>query len=376
MTNEQAVKKQTLAGLGWLPSRSLLEPEAELLFRAEKAAEARKSTRLFSVLAVGLMLLFNLINQLQGVPYSEPENLLRYAAIALLGAPLLFSTHLSDQALQRLWLYLSLALILLMTAVFYRVGLRLGRLSEGGPLIVVMTLATLSFFHLGQKTILWGVYLIGLLLISLLTSVAMGWTLFYCILAVVLSGFMQYRLDVLQREHFRFELAERQKAETDKLTGALNRHSFERRLSELLAQLQVGQTLCLGMLDIDHFKRYNDHYGHLQGDACLVAVSRALKDLPLDLLVRFGGEEFIVVAVTEGAVPDYLLNLHESISALQIAHVQSPLGYVSTSVGLCTYQRQGNATPPGSHQFLAAADALLYQAKEQGRNRLLSAPLV
>lgn len=362
-------------GFRWLPSQSLLKPEAERLFRAEKAAEARQSTRLFSALAGSLLLLFNLINHVQGLAFSEPENLLRYACILLLSVPLLLGSRLDDQALQRLWLFIALSLVLLMSVVFYIVGMRLGRLSEGGPLIEVMAIATLSFFHLEQKVVLWVTALAGLLLTKLLTPVVLGWTLFYCVLAVGLGGFMQFRMDVLQRERFRFQLAERQKAETDKLTGTLNRHSFERRLSELLAQLQPGQTLCLGMLDIDYFKRYNDHYGHLQGDACLVAVARALKALPLDLLVRFGGEEFIVVARLDGPLPEYLLHLEEAISALKLSHGQSPHGCVTTSVGLCLYKHQSGAQLPGSNALLAAADALLYEAKEQGRNRLCSAAL-
>ncbi len=361
--------------LAWLPAYSMLDSQAEQLFRAGKTADARDNSTLFCVLTAAILLLFNLTNHFNGIGPSEPENLLRYGSMLVLVIPLLLGPRVSDRLLQPLWLAVALLLVGLICCVFYLVGQRLGRLSEGGPLVVVMAVGTLSFFHLGQKLVLWGSQLFGLLLIFLLTDVAIHWTLFYCVLAVAMFCLIQYRLDVLQRQHFRFELAERQKAETDKLTGALNRHSFEQRLSQLLAQLQPGQTLCLAMLDIDHFKRYNDHYGHLQGDACLVAVARALKALPLDLLVRFGGEEFIVAAVVDGALPDYLLRLQDSISALQIAHVESPLGHVTTSVGLCTYQASADGVLPGSHELLVAADALLYQAKEQGRNRLCSGPL-
>lgn len=359
----------------WLPIYSLLDPQAEQLFRAAKTSDARDNSTLFCVLTAAMLLLFNLTNHIGGIGPSEPENVLRYIGMLVMAIPLLLSPRVSDRLLQPLWLTVALVLIGLICCVFYLVGQRLGRLSEGGPLVVIMAVGTLSFFHLGQKLILWCSQLVGMFAIFLFTDVTIHWTLFYCVLAVAMFCLIQYRLDVLQRQHFRFELAERQKAETDKLTGALNRHSFEQRLSGLLARLQPGQTLCLAMLDIDHFKRYNDHYGHLEGDACLVAVSRALKALPLDLLVRFGGEEFIVVAVVDAAVPDYLLHLQDSISALQIPHVDSPLGHVTTSVGLCTYRALAGGDLPGSHELLAAADALLYQAKEQGRNCLCSAPL-
>jgi diguanylate cyclase len=360
----------------WLPSRSVLEPQAELLFRADMAREARASSKLFCWLSISLMLIFNLANHLTGEDSFEQENLLRYIGAGLLSLPLLTGHLLSDKAFQSLWLYVSFALILLMIAVFFHVGIRVGHLSEGGPLIVIIVLGTLPFFLLEQKALLWGSMLLGMLSIHLMTDIGMGWTLFYCALAIGLSGFRQYRIDLLQRQHFSYELAEREKAETDKLTGALNRHAFESRLSSLLGRLKPGQSLCLGMLDIDHFKRYNDHYGHLQGDSCLVAVSRALKELPLDLLVRFGGEEFIVVTVIEGPAPDYLLHLQESISALKIPHAESPLGHVTASVGLSIYHALANSTPPTSHELLAAADALLYQAKAEGRNCLRSTRLL
>lgn len=361
--------------LKWLPEHSLLERDAEQTFRTSKAREARQSSLIFALVSGLLLLLFNVSDQLNGLPFTTPESLLRYTAIGLLLVPIVCARRIRAVQLQRVWFAVALLLVVLVNAVFYAAGLRNGVLGVGGPVVLAVALASITFFHLGQKILLWSLQLAGLLLIKYASSVDTGWCLFYLTLIIGLLVFTQYRLDLLQRLHFRYQLAERLKAETDKLTGALNRHSFEKRLSQLLGQLKPGVTLCVGLLDIDYFKKYNDHYGHLKGDTCLIAVSKALQALPLDLLVRFGGEEFIVVKVLEGDTPDWLLNLNQSIRALQVPHVDSPMTYVTASIGLCQYNHKAAQRLPLSEELLGAADKLLYQAKEAGRDRVCSALL-
>lgn len=358
-----------------LPESSLLERDAEQAFRTNKAREARRSSLIFALVSGLILLLFNLSDYLSGLPFYAPENLLRYAAVVSLLIPVVCARRISAAQLPHVWFAVVVLLVLLVNAVFYVSGLRNGMLGVGGPAVLAVALASVTFFHLGQKLLLWALQLAGLLLIKYVGGVGTGWGLFYLTLIIFLLSFTQYRLDLLQRLHFRYQLAERLKAETDKLTGALNRHSFEKRLSQLLAQLTPGTTLCVGLLDIDHFKKYNDHYGHLKGDSCLIAVSKALQGLPLDLLVRFGGEEFIVVAVLEGDTPSWLLKLNDCIRALQIPHVASPMGCVTASVGLCEYRHLPAQRLPLSEELLGAADKLLYQAKEAGRDRVYTALL-
>lgn len=351
-----------------LPEHSLLERDAEQAFRTHKAREARKSSLIFALVSGLILLLFNLSDHLGGLPIYAPENLLRYAAVVSLLIPMIWARRISAAQLPRLWFAVAVLLVLLVNAVFYVSGLRNGALGVGGPAVLAVALGSVTFFHLGQKLLLWALQLAGLLLIEYVGGVGTGWSLFYLTLIIFLLSFTQYRLDLLQRLHFRYQMAERLKAETDKLTGALNRHSFEKRLSQLLSQLKPGARLCVGLLDIDHFKQYNDHYGHLKGDACLIAVSKALQELPLDLLVRFGGEEFIVVAVLDGDTPNWLLTLNQCIRALQVPHVASPTGCVTASVGLCEYRHLATQRLPLSEELLSTADKLLYQAKEAGRD--------
>ena len=162
-----------------------------------------------------------------------------------------------------------------------------------------------------------------------------------------------------------------QNANVDKLTGAFNRrwleHVFERERARCLID---KQPLCLLMLDVDHFKDYNDQHGHLAGDyaLCLVAHTLRRQLRTRDSLVRYGGEEFVVLlpelALQQAA--EVAERLRESLE--RIGSFYSPLGAqpgVTISLGLA----QMNARD-GLAGLIARADKALYRAKNSGRNRL------
>ena len=153
-------------------------------------------------------------------------------------------------------------------------------------------------------------------------------------------------------------------AATDMLTGARNRRYFEQRSSaEMAESIRYGQKLALIMLDIDHFKVINDHFGHLAGDHVLqTLVARLQNNLrKSDLLARWGGEEFIVLS------PHCSLSGAELLAEkLRSATVDSPfpdVGRVSISLGVTEYH-------PGEEfdQWLQRTDKALYLAKSKGRN--------
>lgn len=191
----------------------------------------------------------------------------------------------------------------------------------------------------------------------------------------------------IQRRLHELTKALRKAAATDPLTGIANRRHFDEALQrEWLRARRTGTSLSLLMIDVDHFKTYNDFYGHLEGDQCLRAVARALTRVvhrPADLLARYGGEEFaILLPDTQGrggcAVARYAL---QEVRAAQLPHAKSPLGaQVSISVGVSGYeagdhdertnQRRESLLESRSSvsELVAAADQALYAAKAGGRN--------
>ncbi|RRW47101.1 GGDEF domain-containing protein [Pseudomonas luteola] len=130
------------------------------------------------------------------------------------------------------------------------------------------------------------------------------------------------------------------------------------------------------MCDIDYFKRYNDTYGHAQGDECLRLVTAAMKASIAragDLVARLGGEEFAVLLPATDKAAAYLLaeRLRQAVCDLAIPHDKSSVAPIVTlSIGLATFEAGISST---FHELLELADRSLYQAKGDGRNRVVSA---
>lgn len=163
-------------------------------------------------------------------------------------------------------------------------------------------------------------------------------------------------------------------SETDPLTALSNRRAFSKKLEqEFLRLRRSGGLLSLIMLDIDHFKRFNDTYGHLEGDECLIRVAAVIAEAihrPYDLAARFGGEEFIVILPEtgrEGAMKVALM-IQEGVAALSIPHATSETaGYLTVSMGVIT------AVPFREDKPLTLVDivdGIMYRAKNTGRNRI------
>jgi len=160
----------------------------------------------------------------------------------------------------------------------------------------------------------------------------------------------------------------------DALTGVANRRRFDEALhAEWRHGVRERQPLSLIMLDIDHFKDFNDCYGHLAGDSCLRAVASTLQDgvhRPRDLLARFGGEEFAVLLPNTDATGAHVLaeELRQRVEVLHIAHDRSAVATVVTlSLGIKTLVPDESSSIT---ELLSGADAALYLAKQRGRNRV------
>jgi diguanylate cyclase (GGDEF)-like protein len=189
---------------------------------------------------------------------------------------------------------------------------------------------------------------------------------------------------------FMFDISERKKSEErllglqreledfsfrDGLTGVANRRKFDAVFDEEWNEARRNtQPLSLILFDIDFFKQYNDHYGHVQGDDCLRRVGQALDVAaarPRDLVARYGGEEFVLVlpATDEAAARRVAERCRQALFKEQIAHAASPAGQLLTvSQGLGTIIPSASDTPM---QFLDLVDRRLYRAKQGGRDRIV-----
>ena len=160
---------------------------------------------------------------------------------------------------------------------------------------------------------------------------------------------------------------------TDSLTGLPNRRFFDIALNtEFLRHKRYKPPLSLIMLDVDHFKKYNDHYGHLKGDECLRQIARALKttaERAPDIVARYGGEEFVVILPDTNSQGAAVLagRIAEAVLRLNLVHAASGTSeFVTISLGITSATE--HVVNDGA-QLVALADQALYHAKKNGRNR-------
>ena len=159
----------------------------------------------------------------------------------------------------------------------------------------------------------------------------------------------------------------------DGLTGVYNRRYFDQQLTtEMARSTRSASPLAVIMVDVDFFKRYNDHYGHQMGDDCLRGIAQTLKislRRPADLVARYGGEEFACILPDTGFDDAMAIanDLERSVRAQNIPHANSDIAHIVTiSLGLAGCDGK---TAFEANTILAQADAQLYQAKHQGRGR-------
>lgn len=204
---------------------------------------------------------------------------------------------------------------------------------------------------------------IGVLLVLLLGLSLFGW--------VVLRQ-LRERI-VIERALHQAHQTLKDLALTDSLTGLGNRRRLDAVLDvEIARARRQGYPVALVMMDLDFFKAYNDRYGHLAGDQCLRRVAEVLGQAlkrPADLAVRYGGEEFtLLLPDTDGHGAGLIVQeTLQQLRRLAIEHAGSPFGVVSASAGIAVAHPAQQ--PISSQALVAEADATLYEAKRQGRDR-------
>lgn len=245
------------------------------------------------------------------------------------------------------------------------------------PLSVILMLTALAALYYHPLALL--IFLFPLWLTALLASMQLnqGISVRFLLVWLILTTILIYGRYILQRwfdEAWRRYQENRMliarldvMAHQDALTGTANRRSMENYLADAISQ---ALPFALIMLDVDYFKRYNDHYGHQAGDDCLVKVAGVLKSsvrTPADLVARYGGEEFLVVlpSTSLDEAAQVAERIQTSLFKEAIPHSASDVrNTVTLSMGI-TLSGGGDSAA----EIIARADEALYRAKQQGRNQ-------
>lgn len=166
----------------------------------------------------------------------------------------------------------------------------------------------------------------------------------------------------------------RELSRVDELTGLYNRRHFESSVQQLWQRASFGRTpMAIFMIDVDHFKKFNDHYGHLAGDACLKRVSQVFKHTLNGqgiIVARYGGEEFIaaIPLLDEAATLELAEHVRAQVERCQVPHeCSSTSSVVTVSLGVAWCEARAGMKV---EHLLSLADGALYEAKHEGRNRV------
>jgi diguanylate cyclase (GGDEF)-like protein len=248
------------------------------------------------------------------------------------------------------------------------------------PAVVMATIGIYSllglFFYAALRSglIILATYFIGLFLLQIPFADAVYGTLVITC-ANLVGGTICYTLEKVSRTNYLEARLLTEMASRDGLTGIYNRRVFDEHLDKVWQQAgRERVSTALLLVDIDHFKSYNDYYGHQAGDECLKHVARALARCgrrPLDFVARYGGEEFAVVLYN--ARRDYLeevvQRIRQSLDELALKHPASPIArFVTVSIGAACVIPEADRSHFG---FVQLADEALYEAKGAGRNSVV-----
>lgn len=363
------------------------EPRLEREYRLHMRADQRTSTLVCLITALGIWLIFIGLDlsRLDGwAALAEGDHEVALAILlrlATLGVLLIQISMLATQRLPRAYHRLSMlalaligatstfianmfklrglpqadiAQLVIIAAVFLPVGLTFLQ-SSGVALFIALFTTALGFVMLSVPA-------------HLSEHVRLSILLFF---AVFVGGVGAWLRERAQRDQFLLRRLLQDHAMSDPLTGIANRRGFEQQAAMALEQARLDQVAVMfAILDVDHFKRYNDHYGHHAGDETLRLIARTIAEAgwrPLDIAGRLGGEEFGLLlydAVPEESVPR-LQELVAAIAQLGIEHAASPTAdHVTVSLGATLFDGRESTA-----DLYRRADAALYAAKALGRNR-------
>jgi diguanylate cyclase (GGDEF)-like protein len=246
-------------------------------------------------------------------------------------------------------------------------------------LLPLMVLGPFFFLGLRFREALFAVvltaasFIVSAIAFELALPVALRSCIFLA-LVVVACAIAAHRLEKWSRMSFLEGRVIAEFAQHDALTGTKNRRVFDDQLVRVWRRaIEGGCPIAILLIDVDHFKSYNDRYGHQAGDEALRRIGQTLQRFvyrPLDVLARYGGEEFAAILYDTDAdeARDIAERMRRAVSELAIEHRGSRTSTaVTLSVGVAVIEPSGERTPCGALQL---ADEALYEAKRKGRNRV------
>ncbi len=368
-------------GFPWLR----FEPELEEEFREHHVRRQLVQTRIALLAGMGLFLLF----AVRDYPLLPPE--VWYWTVALrvylIEPALLVMLAVSFAPLPARWIERSGAAIVVVvmgaTAASLLISARMGSPLPYEALLVVMVfvifLTGLRFYHATLTTFaVAAAYLVARAALDLPLTDTVKQGLYLYVIALI--GWLgAYMLEWSRRMNFLGGAVMKFRASHDPMTCLYNRRAALDHLHRAwrLAERE-RRPLAVLLLDVDYFKRFNDHYGHLHGDGCLSEVAMALHHRlgrPMDLVARYGGEEFL--AVLYGVAGENVRRVGDAVrqlvQELGIEHVENPPRVVTVSVGASWVEPAEAGT--SLETLLETADRALYRAKAAGRNRCEALPV-
>jgi diguanylate cyclase (GGDEF)-like protein len=385
--------KAALANLGWLPT---LPAGLHAAFSTATERYSRPSNRRVVML---LILVFDVfwLSQWKTTPdILVPSGILRLAFLT--PCALLFYVLDSRDRLGRFYDLFLLALAVapsIITTILCLMTKEMVAMPEiyGTPLILLFTGVLLRMrlpCVVANALICSSVYLAGIIVCPMLSHSDTGTLIFLqaaiCVAVIIFNVQLETRdrqvFLLTQSERIRRSLVAeqnaglRREAQTDALTLLANRRCFDETLSaRWIEALLAGKSISLIMIDVDHFKKYNDHYGHVMGDDCLRRIASALAQeiRSADLLARYGGEEFAAI-LTDRMDDEAMMiaeRLRNAVLSLALPNDGADEGEIVTvSLGVATLRPVKGR---GVLSLIEDADRNLYAAKRGGRNRLSAA---
>lgn len=367
----RSLRRLTFGTAKYLPAFSYLSRSEEALFRAQLNARLLNPVSYIGYIAIGLLTLFFVKEAIEHPPGNSLTNLIRLALVLSIVVVLHLGRRASSQSTDKLFSGLGIFLAMQTSLLFTSYVLAGRDLNIGTIMLAAVFIASIPILHLGQKMIMWLIVACCFVLVHISGRAEVGIAPVYYFAAIAVLSATQYQMDVLLREQFRAERNQTRNAHMDQLTGLYNRRSLDRKFNELRSRQRPGDTLAVAMVDVDYFKKYNDYYGHLEGDRVLITVADLLQKLDAAMVVRFGGEEFVLFQLFSGPPPEWLADLPARMERLNISNIRSKYGHLTVSAGIA-YHTKYDMEQVDSGLLLTQADRCLYQAKDAGRNCVFS----